>query len=437
MGQWNNFVCEEFVFEGYPAVVVFPEPDTRNGRLAIKTEYWNAFPKAIEIPLLEAGFHLCFIKNKNRFGTAEDLERKARFIKYVQSKYELDDKCVPIGMSCGGMIAINFAATYPEMISSLYLDAPVLNFMSWPLGFGMGQGMNGDFSEILNALSLDNVEEVISYPDMPLYKIPVLIENKIPVVMVAGDSDLEVPYCENGIFLQKAYETSGIAIQVHIKQGCGHHPHGLEESESVRDFILEHSALSQLEKSEWNNVWWEQAPDINKPRILYIGDSISCGIRTFINELSDGEFLCDGFGTSKALDNVYFRDSIRLFGKQQRTRKIILFNNGLHGWHLNDTQEYKEYYEKMVNFLLKEYEDTTLVLLLTTGVADARNERVLVRNECVKEIAKKYNLPMIDLYAASVEYANLHVEDGVHFTDRGYEQLTKSLLEEMNKIEWR
>ena len=243
MEQWNGFTCEEFLFEEYPAWVVFPSKGTENGKLAIKTEYRNAFPNAIEIPLLNAGYHLCFIQNKNRFGTAEDLERKARFISYVQDKYQLEDKCVPIGMSCGGMIAIQFAAAYPEMVSCLYLDAPVVNFLSWPCGFGIGKGTNDNFSEILNALSLSNVEELLSYQDMPLHTIPVLVKNEIPVVMVAGDSDIEVPYCENGIFLQKAYETAEIALDVHIKQGRGHHPHGLENPEPVLNFILEHSTI--------------------------------------------------------------------------------------------------------------------------------------------------------------------------------------------------
>ena len=241
MREWNGFLCEEFEFEGYPALIVFPPEGVSNKKLAIKTEYWNAFPNAIEIPLLKTGFHLCFIKNKNRFGTIEDLERKARFVRYVQEKQGLKEKCIPIGMSCGGMIAIQFAALFPELVACLYLDAPVINYMSWPCGFGVGKGVNGNYSEILSALSLRDVSEVLACPDMPLYKLPAIIKHRIPVVMVAGDSDIEVPYCENGIFLQKAYETMGVPLEVYIKSGCGHHPHGLDNSEKVMEFILKHT----------------------------------------------------------------------------------------------------------------------------------------------------------------------------------------------------
>ncbi len=71
----------------------------------------------------------------------------------------------------------------------------------------------------------------------------------------------------------------------------------------------------RLETYEWDNVWWEQANTKDVPRILYIGGSISCGIRRIATEIADGEFFFDGFGTSKALDNPYFAESIRLFAK--------------------------------------------------------------------------------------------------------------------------
>ena len=40
-------------------------------------------------------------------------------------------------MSCGGMHAVYIAAKYPEYVSLLYLDAPVLNLLSCPCGIGV------------------------------------------------------------------------------------------------------------------------------------------------------------------------------------------------------------------------------------------------------------------------------------------------------------
>ena len=238
--MWMEYQCKNIIFEEHEAIIVYPRAETANGYLAVKTEYWGAFPEAIEIPLLENGFHLCYIKNDNRWGVNEDLDRKARFIRYVQEECGLNSKCVPVGMSCGGLIGIKLTARYPELVKCLYLDAPVVNFMSCPCGFGIGNALSEDNSEILNALGLKDISQLLAYREMPLDKLGELVNAKIPVIMVAGDSDQVVPYCENGVFLEKAYKDAGVEIEVYIKPGCDHHPHGLSDPKAPLDFILRH-----------------------------------------------------------------------------------------------------------------------------------------------------------------------------------------------------
>ncbi len=236
---WNGFECEEFEFEGHYAITVLPKTKSASARLALKTEYFNAFPET-EIALLNKGFYLGYIKNDNRWGTADDLGRKARFVKHIAEKYGISQRCVPVGMSCGGIFAVKFAALYPELVSCIYVDAPVVNYMSCPCGFGKGNALSQDNSEILNALGLDGIAELLAYRDMPLDHLGRLIENRIPAVLVAGDSDTVVPYCENGAFLKQAYENSGIDYAEFIKPGCDHHPHGLEDPTPVVEFIENH-----------------------------------------------------------------------------------------------------------------------------------------------------------------------------------------------------
>lgn len=149
-------------------------------------------------------------------------------------------QCVPVGMSCGGLIAIKLAARYPELVKCLYLDAPVVNYMSCPCGFGVGTALSGNYTEILNALGLKSISQLLAYRDMPLDRLPVLVENKIPAVIVSGDSDRTVPYCENGVFVEQAYKEAGVEIEVYIKPGGDHHPHGLSDPTVVLDFILRH-----------------------------------------------------------------------------------------------------------------------------------------------------------------------------------------------------
>ena len=203
----------------------------------------------------------------------------------------------------------------------------------------------------------------------------------------------------------------------------------------MNDFTYETKNLkTTLETYEWDNMWWEQASDTTRPRVLYIGDSISCGIRRIATAYTGEKILFDGLGTSKAVDHPYYKDAIRYFANQQPQRKLVLFNNGLHGFHLEDEKEYGDYYEKMVKFLLGEFKETVLALILTTHVAGDRNTRVIRRNAVVKEIAQKYNLPIIDLYFISVEYSHFHSVDGVHFTDAGYQKLAGKLVESIYEI---
>lgn len=176
-----------------------------------------------------------------------------------------------------------------------------------------------------------------------------------------------------------------------------------------------------LETYEWDNVWWEQADKEIADRVLYIGDSISCATRRIATKASNNTILFDGFGTSKALDNRYFAKSISMFAEQQGERRAILFNNGLHGWHLDDETEYAKGYENMLKFLLGEFKGTPLILLLTTYVADAeRDKRVQKRNSVVLKLAEKYKLPIIDLYSITKKNSHLLFSDGVHFLPEGY-----------------
>ena len=222
--SWNGFLCERFEFEGRDAIIVFPKVKSAVREWALKTEYWNAFPD-IEIKLLERGFHLAFVKNKTRFATKEDCDIKARFVKYISEKYTLSNKCVPIGMSCGGAHAVNFAGLYPELIQCMYIDAPFLNFCSYPGKIGNAECERVWQNEFVKAYTGIERYMLLNSDIHPICKADILIKNKIPVVLVYGTEDNTVIYEENGKLLEMAYDGTGLMTL--IKVGCrGHHPHG-------------------------------------------------------------------------------------------------------------------------------------------------------------------------------------------------------------------
>ena len=191
----------------------------------------------------------------------------------------------------------------------------------------------------------------------------------------------------------------------------------------------------KYETFEWDNNWIDHANDINSNRILYIGDSISYGTRTVANARKDKKVMFDGFATSRGLDNLFFKESVKLFAAQQPKRDAVIFNNGLHGWHLDDQTEYRLHYESMVKFLLDEFSGTPLFIVLTTLIkTEETRDRVPVRNKVAREIAEKYGLDIIDLYTVSANASNLLKPDGVHFENAGYELFTDEILKSISKV---
>ena len=126
---------------------------------------------------------------------------------------------------------------------------------------------------------------------------------------------------------------------------------------------------------------------------------------------------------------------MRLFAAQQRDRCAILFNNGLHGWHLEDEFEYGKHYEAFLKNLLAEFEGTPILLLLSTAVANAeRNARVITRNKAVLSLAEKYGLPVVDLYSLVDNHREFLSSDGVHLTPEGYKILASTLIDAVKNV---
>ncbi|MBO5945129.1 MAG: alpha/beta fold hydrolase [Clostridia bacterium] len=230
---WNGYKRIDFLFEGRECILVFPN-EARDGReWLLKTEYFEAFP-SLEIEMLGRGWHLAYIKNVTRWCLDEDLDLKDRFAAFLHEEYKLSEKCVPVGMSCGGLIACKFAAKYPHRVSALYLDAPVMNLLSCPAK--VGRGHSNILDEFIGATGI-TLSDLLSYREHPIDKMHVLFENNIPIALVYGDSDEIVPYHENGFLLEKYYKARGGSILAIGKAGCGHHPHCLEDNTPVIEFI--------------------------------------------------------------------------------------------------------------------------------------------------------------------------------------------------------
>ena len=60
----------------------------------------------------------------------------------------------------------------------------------------------------------------------------------------------------------------------------------------------------QLERIEWDDLWYQEADDPKARRMLLIGDSITRGMRPFANELAAAVGgVADQLATSKSMDH--------------------------------------------------------------------------------------------------------------------------------------
>lgn len=235
--EWFGYERRDFRFEDRDALIVLPK-GTPNGRWAVKMEYFGAFPD-LELELLSRGWCLAYLKNVNRWGTDVDSDAKARFADFMTAQYGLEDRFACVGMSCGGICSVSFAARHPDKVSFLDLDAPVMNLLSCPMGFGIGEPLGGGsgWDEIQRAFGFESVSELLLYRNHPIDMIPTLVRERIPAALIYGLEDDCVPYVENGIAMERAYRAAGIPLWVEGKPSQGHHPHGPKNPARFADFI--------------------------------------------------------------------------------------------------------------------------------------------------------------------------------------------------------
>ena len=196
----------------------------------------------------------------------------------------------------------------------------------------------------------------------------------------------------------------------------------------------EKTTRSPLEKYEWDRVWFEDVYDTDAKRILYIGDSISNATFPWATSLVERKLIFNNFASSKGLDNPFYFPMIKMFIYQNDRKDAIIINNGLHGWHLDD-EKYGELYFELIENIKKLCPDTPIFIVLTTAVDDSKefSSRIPKRNEKAREVAKRADAGIIDLYSVSNSNKELLCDDGVHFVSDGYKMLAEEIVRALNE----
>lgn len=239
--DWNGFERHDFKVDGRAAYVVAPKQ-------AAKGNPWTwrmRFPGVAindDVELLKRGWHIAYFDVANLYGSPKAIAAMDGFYDEMTRKHGLSNKPILKGLSRGGLFIFNYAAAHPDRVTAIYGDAPVCDFKSWPGGKGKGPGSAGDWKRLFDAYGFKDEAEAMAYAKNPIDNLKPLAEAKIPVLIVAGDSDRVVPFEENGGLIASRYKALGGEITVILKPGCDHHPHGLPDDPApILDFIDRHA----------------------------------------------------------------------------------------------------------------------------------------------------------------------------------------------------
>jgi len=223
--NWYGFTRHLFPFEDRQAWIVEPASPAADMPWTWCMEWPTAFVPRTGVPaLLAQGFHHVHLQAKGR-GNDEDQKAFHRYHDFLRT-LGLAEKTALIGLSLGGLYSVRYAAFNPERVAAVYIDAPVCSFQNFRF-----------LDQVKEHYSLDDLEHLETHPGMPINLFAKLLP--IPVLLIYGADDLVVtPACNCELFAERL-QTAGGKIKIIKRASWGHHPHGLDDTAPIVQFICE------------------------------------------------------------------------------------------------------------------------------------------------------------------------------------------------------
>jgi len=235
--SWNGFDCYQFEVGGRPAKVVCPKEPAEGKPWVWRAVFFGHEPQT-EIAMLNLGWHVAWIGTSDLLGSPQCNAERTKLYEMLTGDFQFNAKPVLLGMSRGGICSLQWAIANPDKVAGLYIDAPVCDLKSWPGGKGKGKGHAPSWNQALATYGMTEAE--LSDPkNMPVTTCRILAEKKVPLFIVAGDSDRVVPWDENGAILIENFKAAGGEVGLILKPGVDHHPHSLKDPKPIVDFMLD------------------------------------------------------------------------------------------------------------------------------------------------------------------------------------------------------
>ena len=240
VSDWNGYQRHDFEVNGHPATVVVPKQAAQGKPWVWHGEFFGHKP-APDIALLGRGFHIVYLKVPDLLGSPLAVSHWNGYYQELTQRYGLAPKVALVGLSRGGLYCYNWAIANPDKVACIYADAPVCDFKSWPGGKGKGKGDSKNWARVLALWGFADDAAALAAKVNPVDNLAPLAQAGVPLLHVYGDADEVVPWDENTGLLAERYKALGGSITLIAKPGVGHHPHGLEDSTPIVEFIARHA----------------------------------------------------------------------------------------------------------------------------------------------------------------------------------------------------
>lgn len=221
-----------FQWNGRDAVIVFPDQPKAHKPWIWRTEFFGLFAQ-VDKYMCDHGWFVVWVDIHEEYGCPESIEIMHEFQKYATAEFGLSEKCVPFGFSRGALCATEYALKYPESVSKLYLDAPLLDFAFFPGPRGVNPMEPARWAHCLSRYGM--TEEEAFRHTMPAARGAEL--SPIPMVIVTGDEDKSVPMEKFTNRFMRDYMAAGGDLLLIVKPGGGHHPHSTHHPECIYAFL--------------------------------------------------------------------------------------------------------------------------------------------------------------------------------------------------------
>ncbi|MDA1014061.1 MAG: DUF3472 domain-containing protein [Planctomycetota bacterium] len=224
--KMQGFTRQHFSVAERRAYIVLPK-EAAAGKPWIWRARFPGYHAEMDLELVRRGFHLGYVDVGGMFGSPKAMRIGDLFYKFVTERVGLAKKPVLEGVSRGGLFVYNWAVKHPDKVSCIYCDTPVLDFKSWPAGFGQGIGSAATWKQCLAEYELTE-DAARTFQGIPIESVAAIAKAKIPILHIVSENDRVVPPAENTYLFKTRLEAAGhgmevISVAKGTDQSNGHH----------------------------------------------------------------------------------------------------------------------------------------------------------------------------------------------------------------------